>query len=34
MTAAHPHKVVVTTVGEQHSTLSGTDSNISAYPEH
>jgi len=30
MTAAHPHKVVVTTVGEQHSTLSGSDSKNSA----
>jgi len=34
MTAAHPYKVVVTTVGEQFSTLSGSDSKDLAKPEH
>jgi len=34
MTVAHPHDVSVTTVGEQLSTLSGTDSKNSDKPEH
>jgi len=34
MTAFHPHDVVVTTVGEQFSILSGSDSKDLAKPEH
>jgi len=34
MTAAYAHDVVVTTVGEQFSTLSGSDSKDLAKPEH
>jgi len=34
MTAAHPYKVVVTTVGEQLSTFSGFDSKDLAKPKH
>ena len=34
MNAARSHEVVVTTVGERFSNLSGTDSKDSAKPEH
>jgi hypothetical protein len=34
MSAAHPHNVVVTTVGERLSELSGSDSHYSTQPEH
>jgi len=34
MSVAHPHDIVVTTVGEQFSTLSRSDGKNSAQPEY